>query len=192
MRLFIALEAPPAWQQAASEAQRALQEALPLPARDLLRMVDPALMHLTLCFLGEIEDAALAPLQASLAEQVRSVDLVLSLGAVGTFGPPQRTSVAWLGIEDDVEGLRALAAKVDEAVRVAGLAGDGRPFAPHLTLARVRRQAERPDRAVIARAAEELAPLSAEMTRARMREVALVCSHLGASQPRYEVLGRYG
>jgi 2'-5' RNA ligase len=191
MRLFVAIEAPPAWQRTAVAAQASLVLALPELARAHLQPVDPELMHLTLGFLGETDVAVLDDLQRSLASHLGPVDVELSLGTVGTFGPPQRTAVAWLGIAGDLKALRALAGRVEAAVRAAGLPPENRVFSPHLTLARVRRQARPVERRAIAAAVAALPTPDLEATRHRATDVVLVRSHVGGPQPRYEVLGRY-
>lgn len=186
MRLFIALETPPEWAAAA----RALQQAFPADLRHVLRLVDPALMHLTLRFLGEVPEPTAAVLDAALAERIVEPRARLSLGRTGTFGPPQRTQVVYLGIAGNLDGLASLAGRVEGAVAEAGLPPERRAFAPHLTLARVQRQATAPERRAVAQAAADLeAPPGHEF---EAREVVLVRSILGGRQPRYEALSRYG
>lgn len=190
MRLFVALEAPERWREEAAEAQRALANALPKPTRDRLRPVDPALMHLTLRFLGEVDEGGVDALQAALDGHVDPFTLNLSLAAAGTFGPAARTSVAWLGVGGDVEGLRTLAARIEDAISAAGLPREDRDLSPHLTLARVHRSARPPDRRAIAEAIGALPPPPPCPVTAR--ELLLVRSHFGGARPRYEVLSRHG
>ena len=186
-RLFVAVEVPDGWRDAARAARAAVdgrQSGLPL------RWVDPALMHLTLRFLGEVDEQALEPLQRELAAGVPPVDVELALGPAGSFGAPGRTAVAWLAVRGDGEGLRALAERVEAAVVAAGLPSEDRPLRPHLTLARVRRGASTQQRRAVAEAIAALDPPPPAAFRAR--SVALVRSHLGREGPRYETLSRYG
>ncbi len=186
MRLFIALDVPTAWRSAAADATAALARSAP----DVLRAVDPHLMHLTLRFLGEVDPDAVQALGAALDARVPPVDVTLRLGAAGTFGPPARASVAWLGIGGDRDGLAALARRVEEAVVAAGLPADDRPYRPHLTLARVDRRAVAADRRAVAAAAAALSAPDVEPFRAR--EVVLVHSRPGGPRPRYTTLSRHG
>jgi 2'-5' RNA ligase len=57
------------------------------------------------------------------------------LGGVGGFGGA-RPRVIWLGLATGADDVAALAGQVEAACRAAGLEPDGRPFRPHLTLAR--------------------------------------------------------
>jgi RNA 2',3'-cyclic 3'-phosphodiesterase len=186
MRLFLAIEVPAEWREAA----RATTDAIAAASGVGLRRVDPAHMHLTLRFLGEVAEERLPLLHGALARRAPPVDFELSLGAAGTFGPPARTSVVWLGLGGDRQALHALVVRIEAAVNEAGLAPSEEAFTPHLTLARVGRASSPVGRRAIAEAVRAVAapaPLSF-----RAHEVVLVRSHLGGGPPRYEVIGRFG
>ncbi len=136
MRLFVAIEVPESWREAAAAVQRELIERVP---PGTLRPVDPALLHLTLRFLSEVEDEALRALERELAA-VAPVDVELALGAAGSFGAARATRVAWLAVNGDAAGLAALATRVERAAAAAP--PEPRPLSPHLTLARVTRGAD--------------------------------------------------
>jgi len=187
VRLFIALDVPESWRVAAAAQQRALIEAIP-GARRVLRLVQPDLMHLTLRFLGEVDEGGVDPLQAAL-DGLPPFAITLDLDRAGTFGPDARTAVAWLGVGGEVDALPTLAADVERSVRLAGLPADDRPFAAHLTLARVARQATPEQRRAIAAAVRALDAPRAETFVAR--DLLLVRSHLGGVAPRYEVLSHH-
>lgn len=188
MRLFVALEAPEAWRLAAAAQQQALLDALPAETQRTLRMVAPVLMHLTLRFLGEQDEGAVDPLQAAL-DAIAPVAVALTLERAGSFGPAARTSAIWLGVGGDTEALHALAARVEQAVRLAGLPPEERPLAAHLTLARVGRQAPAEPRRAIAAAVRALAPPPPSPY--VVSALALVQSHLDGPAPRYDVLSRH-
>src|SRR5690606_1717100 len=152
----------------------ALLLALPASTRGVLRPVDPALMHVTLRFHGEVDERALAAPEVSLAEGVPPVDLSLAPARPAPLGAPERPAVAGGGIEGHLDGLRALAGRVEAAVRAAGLPPEDRAFSPHLTLARVRRDASAEERRAIAAAAQSLAPCDAKATAIHVRKVVLV------------------
>jgi len=191
MRLFLAIEVPGAWRREAARALRALTAALHDDARPLLRPVAADRLHLTVRFLGEVDGALLAPLQAALAGAVPPVAVDLALAPAGSFGPAARTSVVWLGVGGDLDGLRTLAARVDGAVIAAGLALDPREpheARPHLTLARVRPRAGAAGRRAIAHATAALA--SPPPLPQRPEQLVLIHSRLTGDGPRYEVLQR--
>jgi 2'-5' RNA ligase len=185
MRLFVALEVPDGWREAA----RATTESVARASGVRLRAVDPALMHLTLRFLGDVPDAAVPQLVEALAGTVPPVDVALELAPAGTFGPPARTQVVWLGVGGELDALQALAARVETAVRAAGLPPEDRPLRAHLTLARLGRQLDAAERRAVAEAVHHLeAPPPLTF---RAREAVLVRSYLGNPQPRYEVIARF-
>lgn len=186
MRLFVAIEAPDSWREAALVATEAIARTSGVP----LRAVDPALMHLTLRFLGEVAEEQLAPVVTALEEAAPPIDVGLELGGAGTFGTPERTHTVWLGVAGDLDGLHAVASRVEGAVRAAGLPPENRPLRAHLTLARLGRQLGAAERRAVASAVRDLdVPRAA---RFRAREVVLVRSYLGGAQPRYEAVGRFG
>ena len=188
MRLFLAVKLPEPWLREAGRALDALTAALGDDA-SVLRPVALDRMHLTVRFLGEVDEERVPALDTALHKSVPPVGVDLELTAAGTFGSAARTSVVWLGLGGDLDALRALAGRVEAAVEAAGLPPDRRELRPHVTLARVRQRASASQRRAIAAAVAALDTPPQHAHRAS--EVVLVRSHLGAGQPRYEVLGRY-
>lgn len=132
LRLFVACELP-------EEVRRALgrlQDDLRRLGADRLRWVRPESIHVTLKFLGDIDEARVDELSAALAEAVGPFELRLRLAKLGGFGGA-RLRVVWVGLEGDIDGLAALARRVEEALTRLGFPSERRPFAGHLTLARV-------------------------------------------------------
>jgi 2'-5' RNA ligase len=102
------------------------------------RWVDPEGLHLTLAFLGELDDARLAAVAPAVEEAAAGVTpFTLSIGALGTFGPPREPRVVWAGVGGALRPLGALQQRLAEALTRRSFALDARPYAPHLTLARV-------------------------------------------------------
>ncbi|MGE0135928.1 MAG: RNA 2',3'-cyclic phosphodiesterase [Dehalococcoidia bacterium] len=185
MRLFVAIGVPDSWRAAAAAATAAIER----DSGVRLRAVHPSLMHLTLRFLGEVPDDRVAPLTEALRDAVPPVEIELALGPAGTFGPPQRAQVVWLGVTGDLEALQALADRIETASRAAGLPSEDRPLRPHLTLARLGRSLTPEDRRAVAEAARRLeAPPPLPF---HAHEVQLVQSTLANPRPVYEVLARF-
>ncbi len=186
MRLFIAIEAPAAWKHEAS----VIQHALPRTVLDGARLVDLESMHVTLRFVGEVDDLDTPRLKAALRRHLPPVEVELRLGALGTFGAPARTSVVWVGVDGDLAGLRALHDRANAAVEEAlGLPSETDRYTPHLTLARVRNSVTAADRRAMAQHVQGLPPPHPEPFVAG--EVLLIRSRLGAAGSRYEILDRY-
>ena len=188
MRLFVMIDVPESWRRAARSAQSALVAGLP---EGTLRPVGEAQLHLTLRFLGEVEESALPALARELS-RLAPLELTLRLGGAGSFGGPRRARICWLAVESDGGALDALAGRVEVAVVAAGAPARGEPFHAHLTLARVTRRADAAARLAVWEAVGALAEVRAPPFRAR--EFALVRSHLegsGGYGPRYEPLERF-
>src|SRR6185312_6709672 len=95
-RTFIALEMNEALQLHLGKTLRHLAQALPNA-----RWVDPASIHLTLAFLGELTDKQLAEVaQATSATARQAARFSYSLTRLGIFGSPRRPQVIWMGIEE--------------------------------------------------------------------------------------------
>src|SRR5665811_1656667 len=121
MRLFVAAEVPDSWREAVAGVQGAIERASGVARADDgsggdVRWVDPALLHVTLCFLGAVDPSAVPRLGEALDRAVPPLDLTLALGDPGTFGPPARTSVIWLGLGGDTSQLSDVARRVEAAV----------------------------------------------------------------------------
>jgi 2'-5' RNA ligase len=172
-RLFVALELPAAVRaQLASFARGAA-------ARDeALRAVGEDALHATLAFLGHRDVADLAP-AAKAVRKVRPVALPLALGDP-LWLTPRRPHVLTVALEDLDGALATLRAGMVERLSAAlDWEPEGRPFRPHVTVARVRRGI-RPRRHL---------PEPPEATFAG-EAVTLFRSHLGRGPARYEALER--
>ena len=95
-------------------------------------------LHLTLRFLGDVAPDAVPTLGAALhAAAARSAPVHLRLSGAGVFPPRGRPRVLWVGVEP-APTLAALHGVVEDACAAVGLGRAGRPFRPHLTVARPR------------------------------------------------------
>jgi 2'-5' RNA ligase len=102
-----------------------------------VRWVTPANFHLTLKFLGSIDDAAIEPIGATLCEQLRLFPrFTINAKGLGVFPGPKRPRVLWVGLTGD--RLVSLASRVESALRPLGFTPEGRKFTPHLTIGRWR------------------------------------------------------
>jgi len=98
------------------------------------RWIDRENYHLTLRFIGDIDDAEAIDVAAML-KQITGPPLQLVLSGVGKFGARQPRSI-WCGVEQN-EQLQDLQARQERVCQMAGLAPEGRKFSPHVTLARL-------------------------------------------------------
>ena len=127
MRLFIAIELP---EEAKKELARLRMD---IPGA---RWVPSDQIHLTLSFLGEVDEAALERLTVQLA-RIHMTEFRIRFGGTGCFPDRRRPRVLWAGLEPE-PSLIALAARVREALLTCGIPQEERPFSPHITLGRIK------------------------------------------------------
>lgn len=134
LRLFLALDLPGAHRERAGEVAEDLR------ARGWdARWVPPGNHHVTLRFLGATDGATLPALRDAVAAAVRGHPApVLVLRGLGAFPSPRRARVLWAGVHDPSGNLPGLAGALERALEPLGWAPEARPFAAHLTLARLR------------------------------------------------------
>lgn len=137
MRAFIAVSIP-------DEVKRKLQEEIDrlsdLLRGGLVRWVRPEGIHLTLKFLGEISNNNLEQFHQVLEREVKSNPFfTLRVGGFGCFPNIRRPRVLWIGITEESGTLTRVQSAIEEKLVPLGIEKEGRPFHPHLTLGRVRR-----------------------------------------------------
>jgi 2'-5' RNA ligase len=173
-RLFLAI---PLTENARSAMRLHLQNE-ELPGR----LVPPDKWHLTVRFLGDTSQDALALLRATLGAEPLGHATDIVFGGLGAFPRVPRASVLWIGVTDGVDALRAIAENVEAAVRRAGIPAEPRPFSPHLTLSRLQ-----PPRNVAA-IVERVPALDVRMT---VDAVVLMRSHPQRGPSLYEAVQRF-
>jgi len=94
-------------------------------------------LHITLRFFGETPENLADDIDGELT-RVSSRPFDLSLEGVGAFGEGDKIRAVWAGVSAS-EPLNVLAGRCERAARRAGLAPESRNFAPHVTLAYLRR-----------------------------------------------------
>ena len=102
------------------------------------RVVRAGNWHVTLRFLGEIDEVSYDMLLSRLAETDLGRHFRLRWSGLGVFPRATRATVLWMGLDRGEAALSALALAVDAAVDRAGFPPEDRPFNPHLTLSRLR------------------------------------------------------
>lgn len=132
MRLFLAINLPPSTVEAIDRAVDPLRAAAPA-----LRWVPPERWHLTVRFIGEQVATSVAEIGGALDMAVQGHAFApLAIGGVGAFPSIRRARVVWMGIAPDPR-LELLHHDIESACVALGMEAEGRPFRPHLTLARV-------------------------------------------------------
>jgi RNA 2',3'-cyclic 3'-phosphodiesterase len=132
-RLFFAVPVPGPSREPLEAALPALGQALPAA-----RWTSPGGWHLTLAFLGHVRPEFSAEVVAVGEQAVAGLGPArLRLDGAGAFPGQRRARVVWAGVSGDVEVLSAMATRLADASRRAGLRHEEREQQPHLTLARL-------------------------------------------------------
>src|SRR5436305_4044419 len=127
-RLFVAIDLP--------ESTRQLLAGIDPHIRGV-RWVDPAQMHLTLSFFGDVpDDTGLA-----VREKLSAIEFgafFLPIVGVGTFSAKRTPKIIWIGVGKAHPHLIQIHKRVQEAALAAGLEPELKPWHPHITIARCR------------------------------------------------------
>ncbi len=164
----------------------ALQETLARAGADV-KWVEEENLHVTLLFLGEVEDRDVPALCKAVAEVCAAQPgFRLSVEGVGCFPNPRRPRVIWVGAGAGSAELIALHDALEPPLLALGCyRREDRQYTPHITLGRVRgeRSAE-----ALASALARKADWQAGVT--EVREVRVLSSELTPQGPVYTVLSR--
>jgi RNA 2',3'-cyclic 3'-phosphodiesterase len=134
MRLFIAIDLGQKVRTTVSKEVVRLQSLAPKA-----KWASVEGMHVTLVFLGYVDDERVAEVQAIVREvAARHPPLRLAVESIGGFGSSVRPRVLWLGLTGGVEPLAAIKEDLEKRLVPLGYEPEKRPFKPHLTLARAR------------------------------------------------------
>ena len=130
MRLFVALEIPPAVRERLGEFLAVLRALSSQP-----RWVRTDNLHITLKFIGEVQPEKLGDIRAALTAVHSDRSVTLDFRRVGFFPNEKRPRVFWAGVQASAN-LARLASDIDSGLEKLGVPPEKRPFSPHLTLAR--------------------------------------------------------
>ena len=182
MRLFVEAVLDGAARDALATVSQQLRSNQLIQA-NAVRWVKPDALHLTLRFLGEVDESHLPQLMAMLQALAGSGPIELQLAELGTFGG-RRPRVVWVGLRQDkgFGQLLSVRQRLDRGLEREGFPPDSGRFRPHLTLGRVRRRVSDEDAALV-RQAVDATPAMNQST--SVQQVALVQSTLLPDGPRY-------
>ena len=134
IRTFIALPIPDNLKESLRSAISQLKRI-----NSGLRWVRPESIHLTVKFLGNIEQDLVEPISQQLDSVAGSCpELELGLSGVGVFPGQRRPRVIWAGLGGDIMPLSQLASAIDRMCAGFGIKVEKRPFNAHLTLGRLK------------------------------------------------------
>lgn len=185
MRLFVAVGLDDARRRAvgglaADLARRLASRGVGRSAR----WVEPANLHLTVRFIGEVGDEQAARIQEAVRRRFATPAFDLGLGGLGVFPPVGPPRVLWVGVTEGEDSLAALHEEVEARLEALGEPRETRPFSAHLTLARFKE----PDRRLGEVVRAILRDIPAEVGACRIDRVTLYESRLAPTGPTYTPL----
>jgi 2'-5' RNA ligase len=178
MRLFIAIELDDQARHAVAVEQARLAVSVD---RSGLKWIRAEQLHLTLAFLGEVDDSRSQGVIEMMRAPISGDRFAIAFGGLGVFPPAGAPRVLWLGLTTGAREVIDVHRQVADRVAHLGIPLERRPFHPHLTLGRWRVSREADRRRVLAAA-------SNHVTRLDVDGVALIRSRLTQAGAAYTAL----
>jgi RNA 2',3'-cyclic 3'-phosphodiesterase len=183
MRLFIAVDLDDDARAAIATEQKRLAAAI-AGSQSVVTWVKPDRMHLTLVFLGEVEETRVPAVVESIQSDVDAPPFEIVLEQIGTFPPRGAPRAVWIGVGRGAEGLSDLHREMMRRVVALGMPVESRPFHPHFTLGRWRTARSSDRRKVLA------AAKPGGLARLMVDGATLYHSRLSSAGPAYTPLAR--
>jgi 2'-5' RNA ligase len=139
-RVFVAIDVGDAVRREVTRVVSVLTgklEAVKTPPKVV--WVKPASLHVTIKFIGDVDEAEVERLQELLAPPIAVTPFELVWRGIGAFPSPKHPRALWLGVVNGAAPLAEVEAEVSRRLAGAGAVElDDRAFLPHLTLGRVK------------------------------------------------------
>jgi 2'-5' RNA ligase len=150
--------------------------------------VQPSAAHITLRFIGEVDDETTRAATAALAAPLDLAPFEVAWVDIGVF-PPGRAGLRaprtiWMGAAAGGEALGTLSSVIDARLEPVVGAAEARPYSPHLTVGRVRLPGRGVSWAAVLEAARP------DVTRSFVDRVTLYASRLSSRGPTYTAIGQ--
>ncbi len=112
------------------------QEKLVKSGADL-KLVEPRNIHITMRFLGNIQQNSVDKIHGEM-EQIAFSPFAVEIRGIGVFPTLKYARVVWAGIQKGADQLRDVFDQLEPRLRKLGFKPDPKGFSPHITIARVR------------------------------------------------------
>ena len=182
MRLFVAIDLPDDLAADVAAAQDRFGD------RTGLRFTDPEQAHVTLAFLGEVDDGRVGAVEDALATAVADAGVdpfEATVGGFGVFPSLDYISVVWAGVRRGTGEMTRLHAAVEDRLAPLGFEPDDHTFTPHVTLARMD---DARGKETVQRVVREEDPTIGSF---RVTEIRLKRSELTPDGPAYSTVARF-
>lgn len=134
MRSFIAIELPPAIRSVLERMTARMKAAV-----FDVRWVNTQDIHLTLKFLGEIDEKRIPEIGGCIERCLSGISpFSMAVRGLGAFPSDHNPQVIWIAAEDESGSLSRIQRALEDGLALLGFKKEKRPFAPHLTLGRLK------------------------------------------------------
>lgn len=182
MRTFIAISLP----QEIKTALVKLQKNLKTSGADV-KWVEEQNIHLTLKFLGEIEEKIAEKICVILKETAKNLNpFSLRLESPGAFPRTDKPRVIWAGLGEDIQQLKNIVAELEKKLSEIDIPAEERAFASHITIGRLKSDKNREELVKGLIAAEEF--FKNTNYEWRVNSIILFKSTLTPQGPIYDIL----
>ena len=163
-----------------------LQEELALDVPEV-KWVEPDNLHLTLLFLGEVDQRELIDICRATQKAIEALPaFAVSIDGTGCFPNARRPRVLWAGIGQGLHEVCEVHDAIEEPLLDLGCyRREARAFTPHVTLGRVK--SDEPTDVIAQALAKQQTWSAGEVV---VREVRVMSSELTRHVPTYSVLSR--
>ena len=147
IRAFLAVELSEDLRKQLAQVQQDLKQRLggELTKDVRISWVQSSSIHLTIKFLGDIDEALVEPMREAIDQAVKGHRAIhIPIDRLGVFPQAQQPRVLWVGAaekwerSEDAKRLAALHRSVEDCCELLDFAPESRPLSPHLTLARIK------------------------------------------------------
>jgi 2'-5' RNA ligase len=189
MRLFIAIELTDQARAKITELQSRLKSLSPPYA---VRWTVPQNIHLTLHFLGNVAADDLEEVAGAVgAAAATCSSFLLNLSNLGCFPNTRRPRIVWIGVSGDTKMLTTLHLALAEQLRQRiGFQPEARPYAPHLTIGRVKEGIAQRKLEQLGQVLTQEIPQVGQLVNLPAHEIILMQSDLKSTGPVYTPLAR--
>jgi len=150
------------------------------------RWVEEGNLHVTVRFLGDTDPALIPRIIETVSDSLKGLSKFrLDIKETGFFPGVSRPRVFWAGLGGEIDALKKIALAVDNAMAGLGFPREGRSFAPHITLARIKSPHNIGE---LARAVKRESPGINKLGGFDVRSVDLMSSMLSRSGPAYSLV----
>lgn len=186
LRAFIAIELSTEAQTALAELQRRLKTVVPPYS---VRWTAPENIHLTLHFLGDVAVDEVSRISDLLQAAASTYSpFTLTLDGLGCFPNTRRPRIVWTGVSGQMDILLKLHRELGERLKPIGFTPETRPYAPHLTLGRVKDGLPQRLLSHLGQILEQTQPQVRHVAALDVAEISLIQSDLKPAGPVYTQL----